>query len=165
MPLLAEDVERLPRGVAMIRADRARPAPEFLLQDEAGVRHTRESLRGHVVRIEMWATWCATCRAEFPSLAEQHEAWASRGLVVLGVCRNSKRADFERAVRKDWVTFPVVDASGQRHFPFPFGAFPTSVVLDRDGRVRAFWQGWLRPDAVDELVQRLVDEPASSAGS
>ena len=158
--LLAEgDGERLEGGVTLIRADRARPAPGFVLQDEAGIRHTRESLHGHVVRLELWATWCATCRAEFPALQRAHETWADRGVVLLGVCRNSKRADFEQAVRKDWVTFAVVDASDQRSFPFPVGAFPTCVILDRDGRVRAFWQGWRRPEAVDALVRRLVDEP------
>jgi len=156
--LQAADVERLPSGLALIRADRARAAPAFSLADESGVVHTPESLRGRVVRLEMWATWCATCRADFPHLQRQHETWAERGVVVLGVCRESKREDFEQAVRKEWRTFPVVDANDARDFPFPVGAFPTSVVLDAEGRVRAFWQGWRPPEVVEEVLARLVDE-------
>ncbi len=156
--LRAEDLERLPSGLALIRAGSARPAPAFLLADESGVVHTPESLRGRVVRLEMWATWCATCRADFPHLQRQHETWADRGVVVLAVCRESKREDFEQAVRKDWRTFPVIDANDARDFPFPLGAFPTSVVLDAQGRVRAFWQGWRPPEDVDAVLARLVDE-------
>lgn len=152
------DAERLASGILLIRADRARPVPAFSLADESGAVHTPDSLRGRVVRLEFWATWCATCRAEFPQLQEMHEAWAGRRVVVLGVCRESERRDFEQAVRKDWVTFPVVDANDARDFPFPVGAFPTSVVLDAQGRVRAFWQGWRPPAAVEEVLTRLVAE-------
>lgn len=159
------DTERLPSGLALIRADRARPAPRFSLRDESGAVWTPDTVRGRVVRLEIWATWCSTCRAEFPQLQRLHEEMSGRGVLVLGVCRESERAEFEQAVRKDWVTFPVVDANRDGRFPFPVGAFPTSVVLDREGRVRASWQGWRAPEAVDEVLLRLLEEPADGTRS
>ncbi|MFN8178190.1 MAG: TlpA disulfide reductase family protein [bacterium] len=163
--LTAEDSEVLPGGIRLIRADRAVASPAFAFVDEAGVRHTPAELAGRVVWIDVWATWCAACRAEFPDLEKLHELHAADGLVVLAVCRDSKRDDFEKAVRKSWIRFATVDAGDAGGFPFPIGAFPTSVVLDRRGRVRAFWQGWRPPEAGEELVRRLLAEPAAGSGT
>jgi thiol-disulfide isomerase/thioredoxin len=158
VPLSPADADVLPGGLRLIRADRAVASPSFALEDRAGVRYTPDSLAGRVVWIDVWATWCATCRAQLPDLQRLHDTLGPDGLVVLAVCRGSKRRDFDAAVDKAWITFPAVDASGARGFPFPVGAFPTSVVLDRRGRVRAFWQGWRRGEAVEELVRRLLEE-------
>jgi thiol-disulfide isomerase/thioredoxin len=165
VPLSGEDSDPLAGGIRLIRADRAVASPAFDFVDEAGVRHTPAELAGRVVWIDVWATWCAACRAEFPDLQRLHEHHAAAGLVVLAVCRNSKRDDFEKAVRKSWIRFATVDAGDAGDFPFPVGAFPTSVVLDREGRVRAFWQGWRPPEAGEELVRRLLAEPAPGSGS
>ena len=128
------------------------------------MRHTPQTTAGRGVRLQFWATWCATCKAEFPDLQRMHEQWRDEGLLVLAVCRNSKREDFARAIHKDWITFAAADASGDARFPFPIGAFPSTVVLDRAGRVRSFWQGWREPKAVEELVRVLLEEPAPGAG-
>ncbi len=111
--------------------------------------------------IDLWAVWCGTCRAEFPEVQRLHERYERNGLTVLAVCRNSTREGFESAVRKDWLDFRVVDANEAEMFPFPYSAFPTSVVLDRAGRVRAYWMGHRSIDAVEELLRSLMAEDPS----
>ena len=133
-------------------------APRFRLPDERGNAHTPESLAGRVVWIDLWADWCGTCRAEFPGVQSIHERNERLGLTVLAVGRNSKRAGFVAAVEKEWRTFPVVDASGQSDFPFPYAAFPTSVILDRAGRVRAYWTGHRPLDGVEGVLRHLLAE-------
>ncbi len=159
VPLSPFDADTLAGGLHLIHADRAVPPPAFELVDDSGVRHTLATLAGRVVRLELWATWCATCKAEFPDLQRMHEEWQDDGLLVLAVCRNSEPEEFARAVHKDWISFAAVDASDDGDFPFPIGAFPSTVMLDRAGRVRSFWQGWREPKHVEALVKRLLDEP------
>ena len=128
-------------GIRVVRAEHAASAPAFELHDSHGRVYTPEALRDRVVWLDLWADWCATCRAEFPSVQRLHERYDSAGLTILAVCRNSTREGFVSATYKDWISFRVVDASEDAAFPFPYAAFPTSVLLDRSGRVRAYWQG------------------------
>ena len=156
--LAEEDSRLLDGGIKLIRADRAVPSPDFSLTDDTGGTHSLASLAGRVVWIDLWAEWCGTCRAEFPSIQKLHERYVAQGLSVLGVCRNSSKRGFEQAVRKDWLSFTMADASGDRSFPFPYGAFPTSVILDRAGRVRSYWQGHRPLSGVEELLRLLLAE-------
>jgi hypothetical protein len=63
-----------------------------------------------------------------------------------------------QAAAKEWITFARIDAAEDNPFPFPYGAFPTTVVLDRRGRVRAYWQGHRGAEAIEELLRRLLAE-------
>ena len=159
VPLTYEDSVQLDGGIRMVLPDRAVAAPPFLFRDDTGTSHSLESLRGRVVWIDLWAVWCATCRAEFPTVQRLHERYERDGLTILAVCRNSSREGFEGAVRKSWLSFPVVDASDLDEFWIPYGAFPTSLVLDRAGRVRAYWQGHRSLAAVESFLRDLLAEP------
>jgi len=157
-PLREEHTLLLPGGLRIIRADVARPAPPFRFVDDAGAAHSPESLHGRVVWVDLWAVWCATCRAEFPFVQTLHERFSGNGLTVLAVCRNSSAEGFAGAARKPWIDFPVVDASALDDFPFPYRAFPTSVLIDRAGRIRAYWQGHRPPAAIEDAVRTLLAE-------
>ncbi|GJM43584.1 MAG: hypothetical protein DHS20C21_04260 [Gemmatimonadota bacterium] len=156
--LLEADTTLLRGGLRIIRPDVARPTRPFTLTDERGIVHTPESLRGRVVWLDLWAVWCGTCRAEFPFVQEMHERFEGNGFTVLAVCRNSTREGFQAASSKDWIDFPLVDANDDEDFPFPYHAFPTSVLLDREGRIRAYWQGHRSPPAVEDAVRHLLGE-------
>jgi thiol-disulfide isomerase/thioredoxin len=157
-----EDSAQFDGGIRMVLPGRASPAPEFSLRGADGNLYTTESLRGRVVWIDLWAVWCATCRAEFPAIQRVHERYVDDGLTVLAICRNSTREGFKEASDKPWLSFPVVDASDVRRFSIPYGAFPTSLILDRQGRVRAYWQGHRQIPAVERLLRKLLAEPAPS---
>ena len=80
--------------------------------------------------------------------------------MVLAVCRDSAHEDYLHAVSKNWITFASVNAGTVESFPFPYGAFPTTVALDRRGCVRAYWQGHREPGAVEGMLRRLLAERA-----
>lgn len=150
---------QLEGGIRLIRSDLARLAPAFSLTDQNGVVHSSASTLGRVVWVDLWAVWCGTCRAEFPFVQRMHERFERNGLTILGVCRNSERDGFLQASVKDWLDFPVVDASRDRNFPFPYRAFPTTVLIDRAGRVRGYWQGHRTPEAMEDALRFLLGEP------
>ncbi len=155
--------ELLDGGIRLIRPEVARPGPDFEFRDRDGTLHTPESLRGRVVWLDLWATYCATCQAEFPFVQRMHERFEPRGLTILAVCRDSKSKAVARAIRKDWIGFPIVDATRHDDFPFPYHAFPTNVLLDRQGRIRGYWQGHRPPEAMEGALRRLLAEPAEGA--
>jgi thiol-disulfide isomerase/thioredoxin len=97
-----------------------------------------EALRGKVVLLNFWATWCGPCVAELPQLQRLHELYADKGLVVLGLHHNSVPAERVKAfVRDHKLTFPVAldDARGGTCGAYNITAFPKGILIGRDGKV------------------------------
>jgi thiol-disulfide isomerase/thioredoxin len=97
-------------------------------------------LRGKVVLLDFWATWCGPCVAGLPELQRAHDLFADKGLVVIGLHHNSVPAkDVEAFVKKRHLTFPVGvdDAEGQTCGRYNVSAYPTQVLIGRDGKVLA----------------------------
>lgn len=138
------------------------PAPEVRAELIAGSDPVRlDLLRGRVVLLDFWATWCGPCRRIMPELDRLHREYHDRGLTVLGL--TDERAE---RVRAHLVRAPVsytiardVDGTGRR---FGVGAVPTLVVIDRGGRVRDLMIGVDGAALVRlrQTVERLLAEPA-----
>lgn len=125
------------------RANRGdRPAaPDFTLErlDQDGTLQL-SSLRGKVVVLNAWASWCGPCKEEAPYLEQVWQADRDRGVVVLGVDAKDFRADARRFAERYDLTFPLVyDGPGDAMAQYGITGFPETFVIDRDGRVvRAF---------------------------
>lgn len=114
-------------------------APNFTLEDFDGAPLELSSLRGHVVVLNVWASWCAPCRAEMPALQKIYASDKTRGVVILGV--NSTVQDSEANARifarEMDVTFPLLlDRDGAVTSRYLIQALPTTFILDRDGVIR-----------------------------
>ena len=130
--------------VAAAAARGERPeAPDFALErlDRKGDLALR-SLRGKVVVLNFWASWCIPCKEEAPYLEQLWRENRGRGLVVLGVDAKDFRGDARRFARRFELTFPLVyDGPGDILPDYGVTGFPETFVLDRAGRVVEAYTG------------------------
>jgi thiol-disulfide isomerase/thioredoxin len=137
-------------------------APTYAYATLDGVSLSDESLRGQVVLVNFWATWCAPCRVEMPLLERMHQRHTADGFVVLGLAVDRTSTDAVRTfVQERRVTYPIahVGAEAERIFGGVRG-YPTSVLLDRSGRIRHTVIGPIAPVSLEPAVRRLLAEPA-----
>jgi thiol-disulfide isomerase/thioredoxin len=120
-------------------------------------------LRGKVLIVNFWASWCAECRPEMPVLERLHREHAARGLAVIGVNAREDTGTVRRYARALDLTFPLVlDPRGAINTLYGVVGLPTTFLIGRDGRAVAFGVGpreWGSPSALT-LIERLLNEPA-----
>jgi thiol-disulfide isomerase/thioredoxin len=111
------------------------PAQSFDVHRTDGRTDALAHYRGHVVLMNLWATWCPPCRQEMPELERFSREYAGR-VVVLGIDQGESAAAAARFGREAGVTFPIlVDDQQQYGRAYSALGLPTSVVVSRDGRV------------------------------
>ncbi|MGQ0383750.1 MAG: TlpA disulfide reductase family protein [Gammaproteobacteria bacterium] len=112
-------------------------APEFRLANRAGGEVALSSLRGQVVMINFWASWCGPCRQEFPALDQIYRKYKPMGFTLVGINVESEKADAERFLGQWPVTFPILfDPKNRVSAEYGVRAMPTTVLVDRQGRLR-----------------------------
>jgi peroxiredoxin len=123
--------------VAALTAPALRPpAPAGELMDISGSRIAISDFRGRPVILNFWASWCAPCRHEIPSLAAVHRRLSARGLVILAVSVDEDRSALDRYLREDRPPFRILADPG-RSVASRYGVsgIPVSFLLDSEGRV------------------------------
>ena len=135
------------------------PAIEFDAVDLDGRDVRLSDLRGKVVLINFWGVWCVSCREEIPELITLDREFRERGLVVLGADWGDEPSALPPFVEEFGMSYPVLldDGLAERYGVI---VFPTSVVIDRSGRLRARVEGFLpeRFEAMQLEVERLLDK-------
>ena len=125
-----------------------RPAPDFTLTDLAGKPVKLSSLRGKVVLLDFWATWCGPCRIEMPRVQKLHREFRAKGLVVYGVNVGEGAAKVRPFLTKNSYTFPILlDREKSVMEKYGVNGIPTLVIVDRKGTVHSYFVG-VREDSV-----------------
>jgi peroxiredoxin len=136
--------------------DRKREHPEFTLKDLSGETWTFAELRGKVVLVNFWATWCPPCRKEMPDLETLYGRFSSKGLVVLGIS-DEEGAKVEPFIRERKISFPVLLDPGRKvNEMFVVEGIPKSFVYDREGKLVA--------QSIDMRTQKQFLEMLAKAG-
>ena len=129
---------------------------EFTTTD--GTRMSLEGLRGKVVLLDFWATWCAPCLAELPRLRRLHEELGASGLVIVGVSLDGiEPRRFASWTRRNGVSWPQVrdgrSYNGALARAFSVEELPATVLFDRDGRLAA---RDLRGERLEAAIRALL---------
>jgi peroxiredoxin len=137
------------------------PAPAFTLAARDGGRLSLADLKGQVVMINFWATWCGPCRQEMPLLAQLHDKYEPLGFTMIGV-----NVEPDSAAAVDWlkgvpVSFPILfDTDSAVAGRFGVEGMPSSVLVDRNGQVRYIHRGYKPGDEAKyaDMIRSLVKE-------
>ena len=136
--------------------DRKREHPEFTLKDLSGKSWTFSELRGKVVLVNFWATWCPPCRKEMPDLETLYARFGSKGFVVLGIS-DEEAAKVKPFIHERKVSFPVLLDPGRKvNEMFVVEGIPKSFVYDREGKLVA--------QSIDMRTQKQFLEMLGKAG-
>ena len=141
-------------------------APGFRVKTENGAVMTPTNFGGKVLILNFWASWCAPCVQEIPSLNQIQKMFASQGLVVLGVNVDSKEDLYRNMLRRFQVTFQTV-RDPQENINYRYGTYkvPESYIIDRNGKVlqkyaglpdvNGEWKVWTDPQIVSYVRSLL----------
>jgi thiol-disulfide isomerase/thioredoxin len=129
-------------------------APGFTLPSRAGDSISLEQLKGQVVMLNFWASWCGPCRQEMPLLDQIHKRYGSLGFTLLGVNVEANTQDAEKWLAQTPVTFPVLfDKDNKVSKLYDVNAMPSTVFIDRKGNVRYLHRGYKPGDESEYLNQ------------
>ena len=103
-----------------------------------GKLQTLNDLKGKVVFLNFWATWCGPCRAEMPSMEALHNSYREKGLEILAVNSGENQAQVLAFMTGNQLSFPVaLDMDGKVSMAYGIQAIPTSFLIDREGKIIA----------------------------
>ena len=128
--------------LASAAATRA-PAPDFTLTNQDGQTVSLSDLRGQVVMINFWATWCGPCRKEMPLLDAIYQRYNRLGFTLLGINVEEDPSGADKYLAETPVSFPILfDRSNSVSKLYDVNAMPSTVIVDREGNVRFLHKGY-----------------------
>lgn len=137
-----------------------KPAPDLELQ---GLNEpvTLAGLRGKVVYVDFWASWCGPCKQSFPFMNELQGKYRSQGLEIVAVNLDAKRSDADKFLAETPARFTVAfDAKGDSARRFDVKSMPSSYLIGRDGSVVALHKGF-KDEERKELESRIAQALAA----
>ena len=131
------------------------PAPPLALPDADGRTIDLAKLRGQVVYVDFWASWCAPCRRSFPWMNEMAEKYGAKGLSIVAVNVDKKREDAQRFLQLVPARVAIVyDPAGTSPAAFGVKTMPSSYLVDASGRIVLVESGF-RDERKDEVEERI----------
>ncbi len=124
------------------------------------------TLKGKVVVVDFWASWCGPCKESFPMMEELYRRFDRQGLIILAINVDESKAAMEEFLKQHPVTFNVVrDTNKKLVAEVNIASMPTSFVLDPEGKVHAVYRGFHGSETkrkyledIDELLKRAATE-------
>jgi peroxiredoxin len=138
------------------------PAADFVLPDLQGQVVRLSQLKGNVILINIWTTWCPPCRKEMPTMETLHRRLQNADFVMLAI---SQDVDGQKTVRpylqEGGFTFPVLlDVTGEVGKKYGVTGYPETFIIDRQGNIvhhHVGYNDWSQP-AVEQALRRLIDQ-------
>lgn len=135
------------------------PAPDFTLVDTKGKTWNLAELKGQVVFVNFWATWCPPCREEMPSMQRMHTSLPADKFKLLSILNNDRPDFAESLARTIGVTFPIlVDPGSKTGRAYGLTGVPETYIVDKQGILREKFLGplqWDSPNAMQMLMHYI----------
>jgi cytochrome c biogenesis protein CcmG/thiol:disulfide interchange protein DsbE len=143
-----------------VEAIRGQAAPDFTLPSLRGTDVTLSELRGKVVILDFWATWCPPCKAEIPGFIELQDRFRDRGLVIVGVS-DEDRGIIAKFADENGVNYRMLyrDPENETDLPSPYSeivSIPTTFVIDRSGKVVHVHVGFTSKEQFEKEILDLL---------
>ena len=147
------------------RRTRENYAPDFSFTSTQGEYITLDDLKGKVVVLDFWGTWCPPCVASVPELRNLHKRFSRESaFVMIGVSSDRDENAWRNFMDKNRMIWPQFrDKEGRVMEAFNIRAFPTYVVIDHEGIVRFQRAGWQAPGVLDDVIKRHIRLATQSA--
>lgn len=150
--------EREPHPVA------GNQAPDFTLTALNGMAWNLARMRGSVVLVNFWATWCEPCRQELPQLQQLYERHSNDGLVVLGIS-DEEPGKAQQYLEERGIGYPSLhDAAGTVMQSYQIGAIPTSLIIGRDGQLLQRMEGYTPTGSFERALRPLLARTSTESG-
>jgi peroxiredoxin len=134
-------------------------APDFTLNDANDKQVKLSGLRGKVVLVNFWATWCHGCQVEIPWFVEFQKKYEDRGLVVVGISMDDEGWKSVRPwLAEKMVNYPIVIGSESVGKEFGLDAMPLTVLVDRNGKIADVHSGLVNKFATAQKIRSLLEE-------
>ncbi len=151
-------------GASPPKVEVGSPAPDFVLKGLDGTEYRLSDLRGKVVFVNLWATWCPPCRQELPTMVRFYQEYRERGVEILAVSEDRDVGAVRRAVLRYGIPFPVLMDENQKVYRlYRATGVPETHLIDPSGILRQSVIGafdWTSPE-----VRRAVEAMLPRAGN
>ena len=139
-----------------------KPAPALAVENFInGDAVTLDKLKGKVVLLDFWATWCGPCINAIPHTNELAEKYKDKGLVIIGVCHSKGAEKMADTAKEKGIQYLIAaDQDGKTVAAYKANSFPDYYFIDRSGNLRI---ADCKNGAVDQAIEALLAEPATTA--
>ena len=121
-----------------------------------GLEGTLPDLKGKIVLVDFFASWCDPCKESFPAMEELKQKYGDKGLVIIAINVDKKKADMDEFVKSHPVTFTIVrDASNKLVNEVKIPTMPSSFLLDKNGKVHAFHRGFKGAETKKQYAEQI----------
>lgn len=142
-------------------------AVDFTLTDQYGQEHRLSDYRGKAVLLNFWATWCTVCKREMPDIQNLYEEYQAKGsgsdTVILGVAfpgisGEGSRKEITAFLEENGYTYPVLmDESGQLMERFGIMAYPTTYMIDKEGKIYGYVSGMVGKEGLESMIRQTLE--------
>jgi peroxiredoxin len=145
-------------AISPAQVEKKYKAPNFSLKTQDGNVIKLSKLKGKVVLLNFWATWCPPCRAEIPDFIEVYNSYKSEGFEIIGIALDedgwSKVTPF---IKEAKINYPIVLGSDKEVKLYGgFESIPTSFIIDKNGYIAGIQNGLLAKDALEKKLKSLL---------